>query len=105
MVKKVYTTKEWDEREEYYQRKLTGLTSAKLGQTSNDVLDTLSKLDTLSTEAMFDFLQIERVFEKVNMDLKNAETELFAKIKMEQLEAGLKVTEAEVKSLIKKFLK
>lgn len=105
MVKKQYTKQEWEEREDYYQKELLKLDSATVGQTTNDVLERLSKLDTLSTIAMFDFMQVERVYERATLDMKNAETEMFTTIKMEQISNGIKVTEADVKGLVKAYLK
>lgn len=102
--KTTYTAIEWKEREDFYLRELTALKMVTVGQTKDDLIKRLSALDVLSTGATFDFMQAERRLEKVQMDQKNAELELFNTVKVEQLTLGNKITENDIKSMVKKHL-
>jgi hypothetical protein len=102
-LQKDYTLVEWDAREDYYTQALIALNIP--GQPgSKDVMDLTSKLDALYTEASFDFAYIKRKQELVETDLKNAEAELFSTIKQQQLNANAKITENDVKGLVKTYI-
>lgn len=102
-IKKNYTLTEWDAREAYYQQEVSAL--AIPGQpTTKEVMDLTSKLDALYTEASFDYANIKRKEEIANIDLKNAEIELFSTIKQQQLNANAKITENDVKGLVKTYI-
>ena len=103
MIKKEYTLKEWDAREEYYQDTLMALNLPAL-PTTKEVMDLTSKLDMYYTEAGFEYAQIKRKEAIILMDLKNAEIEMFSSIKQQQLTAGAKITEADVKGLVKTYI-
>lgn len=103
MIKKEYTTKEWTDREEYYINELTSLVIPEL-PTAKEVLSLTSKLDKFYTEASFEFAIIKRKESRLALELKNAEAEMFNIIKQQQLTAGAKVTEADVKGLVKTYI-
>lgn len=103
MIKKEYTTKEWTDREEYYINELTSLVIPEL-PTAKEVLSLTSKLDKFYTEASFEFAIIKRKESRLSLELKNAEAEMFNIIKQQQLTAGAKVTEADVKGLVKTYI-
>lgn len=103
MIKKEYTLKEWDEREAYYQQAIMGIVLPPLPDTK-EVMSITSQLDLIYTEASFEYAQIKRKESIILMDLKNAETELFSTIKQQQLTAGAKITEADVKGLVKTYI-
>ena len=103
-MKQDYTNAEWKQREEYYRKSLLALSIPEL-PTTKEVLVLTSALDTLMTEATFEGACIERIYEKASMDLKNAEAELFNILKQQKVVEGLKVTESEVKGLVKSHLK
>lgn len=98
---KEYTTKEWTERENYYIEKLSQLTIPG-NPTTKDILTLTSELDSVYTEASFDCANIKRKEALTSIDLKNFESTLFIDIKLDQLKAGNKVTETDVKGLVKK---
>jgi sensor histidine kinase YesM len=103
MIKKEYTLKEWDERELYYQQAIMGIVLPPLPDTK-EVMEITSKLDQIYTEASFEYAQIKRKESMILMDLKNSETELFSTIKQQQLTAGAKITENDVKGLVKTYI-
>lgn len=103
MIKKEYTLKEWDEREQYYQQKLIGIVIPPLPDTK-EVMSITSQLDIVYTEASFEYAQVKRKEAIISMDLKNSEIELFSTIKQQQLTAGAKITEADVKGLVKTYI-
>ena len=103
MIKKEYSIKEWDEREVYYQTAVMAITLPPLPNTK-EVMDITSRLDAIYTEASFEFAQIKRKEAIILMDLKNSETELFSTIKQQQLTAGAKITEGDVKGLVKTYI-
>lgn len=103
-LKENYTGTEWQKREEYYRDSLMKLSIPEL-PTSREVLKLTSALDTLMTEATFDCANIERKYERATLELKNAEAELFNILKQQKLLEGAKVTEADVKGLVKTYLK
>lgn len=103
MIKKEYSLKEWEEREDYYTQTLLALNIPALPDTK-EIMDLTSKLDAIYTEAAFEYAQVKRKEEMVSMDLKNAEAEMFSTIKQQQLTAGSKVTENDVKGLVKTYI-
>lgn len=103
MIKKEYTTAEWTLREEHYMNELTSLVIPEL-PTAKEVLALTSKLDKLYTEASFEFAIIKRKESRLALEIKNAEAEMFNIIKQQQLTAGAKITEADVKGLVKTYL-
>ena len=96
MIKKEYSLNEWEAREDYYAQTIMGLVIPALPNTK-EIMELTSKLDCIYTEAAFEYAQIKRKEEMVSMDLKNAEAEMFSTIKQQQLTAGTKVTEADIK--------
>lgn len=102
-LQKDYTLVEWDAREDYYTQALLALNIPSQPDTKQ-VMDITSKLDALYTEASFDFAYIKRKQELVDIDLKNAEAELFSTIKQQQLNANAKITENDVKGLVKTYI-
>lgn len=103
MIKTDYTSKEWKEREEFYVDELIKLSIPEEPTTKN-ILNLTSKLDKLYTEAAFELAQLRRKEARLNLDLKNAEAELFNILKKQELTAGNKVTENEVKGIVKGYL-
>lgn len=103
MIKKEYTTQEWVEREEYYIDTLSNLTIPEM-PTSKEILSLTSKLDKLYTEASFEMALLKRKESRISLDLKNSEAEMFNVLKQQQLTAGVKVTEADIKGLVKTYL-
>lgn len=103
MIKKEYSLKEWEEREDYYAQTLLALNIPALPSTK-EVMEITSKLDAIYTESAFEYAQVKRKEEMVAMDLKNAEIEMFSTIKQQQLTAGTKITEADVKGLVKTYI-
>lgn len=103
MVQKTYTNQEWAERENYYIEALQNLV-LPLQPTTKEVMEITSKLDALYTDASFDYGNLARQNEIVTMDLKNAEAEMFAIIKQQQLTTGSKITENDVKGLVKTYI-
>lgn len=99
-----YTSAEWAAREVYYRDALMQLYIPE-SPTSNELSILISKLDTFMTEATFEGGLIKRKHERASLELKNAEAELFNIIKQQQLTEGIKVTEADVKGLVKTHLK
>lgn len=99
-----YTSAEWKQRENYYRDALMQLHIPE-SPTSKEVLELVSKLDTFMTEATFEGAIIERKYERASLELKNAEAEMFNILKQQQLTAGVKVTEADIKGLVKTYLK
>ena len=104
MLKENYTVAEWQQKEEHYMKELANVILPEQPTTA-DVLEVTSKLDSIYTEASFDYAFVKRKESKINLDLKNAETEMFGIIKKQQLSAGAsKITESDVKSLVKNYL-
>ena len=103
MIKKEYSLNEWEAREDYYAQTIMGLVIPALPNTK-EIMELTSKLDCIYTEAAFEYAQIKRKEEMVSMDLKNAAAEMFSTIKQQQLTAGTKVTEADIKGLVKTYI-
>lgn len=103
MMKREYTTKEWAEREEYYINTLNGLVIPEQ-PTTKEVLKLTSALDKLYTEASFECAMVKRKESRLSLELKNAEAEMFNILKQQQLTAGAKITENDVKGLVKTYL-
>lgn len=103
MIKEKYSLKEWEDKEKYYIKAVTDIALPPL-PTLKEIMDITSKLDAMYTEASFEYAQIKRKDEVINMDLKNAEAECFSTIKQQQLTAGTKITENDVKGLVKTYI-
>lgn len=103
-IKKSYTKQEWEAREQYYINKIQTL-SIPIQPVVKDIVELTSKIDALLTEALFDFSTTKRDESRISLEMKNAEAELFVTIKQNQLKSGGKVTENDIKGLVKKFLK
>lgn len=100
-----YTAAEWAKREEYYITRLNELIIPE-EPTTKEILNLTSKLDKLYTEASFEYAVLKRKESRCTMDLKNAEAELFTDLKKKELLAGaVKLTENDVKGIVKTFLK
>lgn len=102
-MNKNYSVAEWDRREEYYVNTIMGIVIPAQPNTK-EVMELTSRLDAIYTEASFEYAEIKRKEEAVAMDLKNAEAETFSIIKQQQLTAGAKITEADVKGLVKTYI-
>lgn len=103
-MKENYTSAEWNDREIYYRNALMQLHVPE-SPTSVELSQLISKLDTFMTEATFEGAMIDRKHGRATLELKNAEAELFNILKQQQLTAGVKVTEADIKGLVKTHLK
>lgn len=103
MLKKDYTNQEWLAKEDYYINELQKLV-LPLQPNTKEVMEFTSKLDQLYTEASFDYSNFSRRLEIISIDLKNAEAELFSTIKQQQLSAGVKITENDIKGLVKTYI-
>lgn len=103
MIRRDYSTTEWIKKEDEYMKALEELVIPP-NPTKDEVNELNSKVDSIYTQAGFEYAMIKRKYERVNLDLKNAEAELFNILKKQQLDAGFKVTEADVKSMIKTHL-
>ena len=103
MHKTDYTTAEWKLREQYYIDELTKLNIPE-EPTTKEILNLTSKLDKLYTIAAFELANLKRKEARFRLDLKNAEAELFNILKKQELTAGNKVTENDVKGIVKNYL-
>lgn len=103
MIKTDYSAKEWKDREQFYIEELSNLTIPE-EPTTKEILNLTSKLDKLYTVAAFELANLRRKDARLNLDLKNAEAELFNILKKQELSAGNKVTENEVKGIVKNYL-
>ena len=103
MVKTEYTSKEWKEREEFYIDSLSKL-SIPEEPTPKEALNLISKIDKLYTIAAFELATLRRKDSRLQMDLKNAEADLFNILKKQEITSGNKVTENEVKGIVKNYL-
>lgn len=103
MLKENYNCKEWKEKETYYTQILEGIIIPELPEI-DDVKRLNSRLDSIMTEALFDYGYIKRKENSIHTDLKNEEISLFTTIKKTNLDAGVKLTENEVKGLVKQQL-
>lgn len=102
-IKKEYTALEWEQREKYYMDAIMALTIPAQPDTK-EVMELTSKLDAIYTEAAFEYAQIKRKTDIITLDLKNAEAESFSILKQQQLTAGAKITENDVKGLVKSYI-
>lgn len=100
-----YTPSEWTEREAYYIEKLSKINISR-NPTMAEVNENNSLLDALFTEAAFDHALIKRKEYNINLDLKNAEVELFNTCKMDALTQNkdIRLTEKDISALVKKYL-
>jgi len=103
MIQSTYTNKEWEDKENEYILKINSIV-IPLKPTPIEVMEIISRLDKLHTEASFDYLNFKRKLELANMDLKNAEIEYFSVIKHQQQNLGYKVTESDIKGLVKSYI-
>lgn len=103
MLKNEYTHEEWKVKEQYYIDALMGMVIPKQPN-SKEIMEFTTQLDQLYTEASFDYANVSRALEIVSLDLKNAEAELFTTIKKQQLAANTKITENDVKGLVKTYI-
>lgn len=103
MIQPTYTNKEWEEKEKEYITKINSII-LPLNPTRIEVMEIISRLDTIYTEASFDYSNFKRKLELSSMDLKNAETEYFSIIKQQQQSSGAKITENDVKGLVKTYI-
>lgn len=103
MIQATYTNKEWEEKEKEYITKINSII-LQLNPTPTEVMELISNLDAIYTEASFDYSNFRRKLELANMDLKNAETEYFSIIKQQQQNSGAKITENDIKGLVKTYI-
>ena len=103
MIQSTYTNKEWEDKENEYILKINSIV-IPLKPTPIEVMGIVSRLDNLHTEASFDYSNFKRKLELANMDLKNAEIEYFSIIKHQQQNLGYKVTESDIKGLVKSYI-
>ncbi|WP_238918171.1 hypothetical protein [Clostridium sp. YIM B02555] len=103
MIQSTYTNKEWEDKENEYLLKINSIV-IPLKATPIEVMGIVSRLDNLHTEASFDYSNFKRKLELANMDLRNAEIEYFSIIKHQQQNLGYKVTENDIKGLVKSYI-
>ncbi|AGF59643.1 hypothetical protein B0P06_006082 [Clostridium saccharoperbutylacetonicum] len=103
MIQSTYTNKEWEDKENEYLLKINSIV-IPLKPTPIEVMGIVSRLDNLHTEASFDYSNFKRKLELANMDLRNAEIEYFSIIKHQQQNLGYKVTENDIKGLVKSYI-
>lgn len=103
MIQSTYTNKEWEDKENEYLLKINSIV-IPLKPTPIEVMGIVSRLDNLYTEASFDYSNFKRKLELANMDLRNAEIEYFSIIKHQQQNLGYKVTENDIKGLVKSYI-
>lgn len=103
MVQLTYTNKEWEEKEKEYIAKINSII-LPLDPAPREVMELISRLDTIYTEASFDYSNFKRKLELASIDLKNAEVEYFSMIKKDQQILGNKITENDVKGLVKTYI-
>lgn len=103
MIQSTYTNNEWEEKEKEYIVKINSII-LPLKPTQIEVMELMSRLDTIYTEASFDYSNFKRKLELASMDLKNAEIEYFSIIKQEQQISGAKITENDVRGLVKAYI-
>lgn len=103
-MKKEYSSSEWNEREDKYIEVISSIV-LPISPTTAQIKELTSKLESVYTKAGFEMAFIKRKYERATLDLKNAEAELFNIVKKECLESGNKVTESDVKGMVKTKLK
>lgn len=103
MIQPTYTNKEWEEKEKKYITEVSSII-LPLNPTPIEIMELISKLDAVYTEASFDYSNFKRKLELASIDLKNAETEYFSIIKQQQQSSGSKITENDVKGLVKTYI-
>lgn len=103
-VKPAYSTKDWELREAYYIAEVSKLPIPEQPNTK-DVLKFNHLLDSLMDESLMEQAYVERNFNHYNTLMKNAEKEIFSIIKQQELTAGSKATENDIKGLTVAHLK
>lgn len=103
MIQQSYTNKEWEEKEKEYIDIINSII-LPINPTPIEVIQNVSRLDEIYTEASFDYSNFKRKLELASMDLKNAEIEYFSIIKQQQQNNGYKITENDVKGLVKTYI-
>lgn len=103
MIQSTYTNKEWEDKENEYLLKINSIV-IPLKPTPIEVMGIVSRLDNLYTEASFDYSNFKRKLELANIDLRNAEIEYFSILKHQQQNLGYKVTENDIKGLVKSYI-
>lgn len=103
MIQSTYTNKEWEDKENEYLLKINSIV-IPLKPTPIEVMGIVSRLDNIYTEASFDYSNFKRKLELANMDLRNAEIEYFSILKHQQQNLGYKVTENDIKGLVKSYI-
>jgi|GEM_PF-4155534 hypothetical protein len=103
MIQSTYTNQEWDEKEKEYITKVNSII-LPFNPRPIEVMEIISRLDTIYTEASFDYSNFKRKLELANIDLKNAESEYFSIIKMQKQSSGAKNTENDIKGLVKTYI-
>lgn len=103
MIQSTYTNKEWEEKEKKYITEVSSII-LPLNPTPIEIMELISKLDAIYTEASFDYSNFKRKLELASIDLKNAETEYFSIIKQQQQSLGSRITENDVKGLVKTYI-
>lgn len=103
MIQSTYTNKEWEEKETEYINKINSII-LPLDPTPVEIIKLISRLDAIYTEASFDYSNFKRKLELANIDLRNAETEYFSIIKQQQQSSGSKITENDIKGLVKTYI-
>lgn len=109
-VKKSYSQKQWEAREEHYVEELQKLELPD-DPTTRDVLKINSRLDNLSTEAAIEFAYVSNQFEYYKKMIKIQEEGSYLTLKEQELEdrrnggdSKAKLTADEIKSLVTNYL-
>ena len=103
MIQQSYTNKEWEEKEKEYIDVINSIILSS-DPAPIEIIQNVSRLDKIYTEASFDYSNFKRKLELAVMDLKNAEIEYFSIIKQQQQNNGCKITENDVKGLVKTYI-
>ncbi len=103
MIQVTYTNKEWEDKEKEYISKINSIIIPP-NPTPVEIMELVSRLDAIYTEAGFDYSNFKRKLELASLDLRNAEVEYFSVIKHQQQNLGYKSTENDIKGLVKTYI-
>ena len=103
-VKKSYTNKEWEQREDYY-KNACGALNLDETPTTTTVMALTAKIDDILSEALLDLSYIKRSYDMYKTSMTLEEKESFTILKQQQLASGNKITENDVKGLVVTYLK
>ena len=102
-MNKNYTKQEWEKIEENYINAVNKIIVPKDANTKDIVLLTAS-IDRVLTGAIYVQANIKNQYNTLDLKIKNSEASLFYSIKSNALAQGSKLTESEVKGMVKDYL-